>query len=445
MIALVGVFRKLSMSKRLNELRQQYNTAVKSMRDLHDAAETEDRSFTTDEQSKYNTASGGLTDLRSRIEREEGLSSEELRGATAIDPKQEGTRNDPVAQRSVKRGGSSGDPYDMAFRSYLVSGQGGIKDEERSLLTERRDLSLVGAAGGFTVPQGFQATLIETQRAYGAFLNPGLATILPTDSGNPIPMPMEDDTTNVATIITEAASLTASTDAVFTNITLGAFTYRSLVRVSLELLQDSAFDLEGYIARKLGIRLGRGFNAHASTGTNVGQPQGIFNATVGASIGHTAATGNATAFPYLSLVATEHSLDPAYRANAQWMFHDVVLQGIKSQLDTTGRPIWQPNYHAATDVNSPFTAFSGTILGYGYTINQDAPAMAANARCVAFGDFSSYYVRQVNNMMLIRASERFIDQGQIGFYVFARMDGKYANPTAVAARSPIRLGQNSAT
>lgn len=432
------------MSKRLNELRLQFNTAVKSMRDLHDAAEKDSRGFTTDEQAKYATASGGLDELRSRIEREENLSGEELRGAQAINPKQEGTRDDPVAQRSVKKGGSSDDPYDVAFRSYLVNGQGGIKDEERSLLTEKRDLSLIGASGGFTVPQGFQATLVETQRAYGAFLNPGVATILNTATGNPIPMPLEDDTTNVATIIAEAVSLTTSTDAIFTNITLGAFTYRSLVRVSLELLQDSAFDLEAYIARKLGIRLARGFNAHASIGTNSGQPQGVFNASVGASIGHTAPTGNVTTFPYLSLVATEHSLDPGYRANAQWMFHDVVLQAIKSQLDTTGRPIWQPNYHAATDLNSPFTAFGGTILGYGYTINQDAPVLAANARAVAFGDFSSYYVRQVSNMMLIRASERFIDQGQIGFYVFARMDGKYANPTAVAARSPIRLGQNSA-
>lgn len=433
------------MSKRLNELRHQYNTAVKVMRDLHNAAETEDRSFTTEEQAKYATASGGLEDLRSRIMREEGLASEELRGAQQIDSSREGTRDDPAAQRAVKKGGLSRDPYDMAFRSYLVGGQSGIKDEERSLLTERRDLSLIDASGGFTVPEGFQANLVEAQRQYGAFLNPGLSTILNTDTGNPIPMPMEDDTANVAAIVAEAASLTASTDAIFTNITLGAFTYRALVRVSLELLQDSAFDLEAYIARKLGIRLGRGFNAHATTGSNSGQPQGIFNTTVGASIGHTAATGNTTNFPYLSLVATEHSLDPAYRANAQWMFHDVVLQGVKSQLDTTGRPIWQPNYHAATDANSPFTAFKGTILGYGYTINQDAPVMAANARCVAFGDFSSYYVRQVSNMMLIRASERFIDQGQIGFYVFARMDGKYANPTAVAARSPIRLGQNSAT
>lgn len=432
------------MSKLLNELRQQYNAAVKLMRGLHDKAEAEKRGFTTDEQAQFETTRAGLDGLKTRMEREESLVSEELRAAKPIHPGVEGTADDPDAQAAARsRGGKSKDKYDVAFRSYLTGGNQGLSDEHRNLLAEKRDLSLTGAAGGFTVPQGFQATLVETQRAYGAFLNPGLCTMLETDTGNPIPMPLEDDTSNVAAIVAEGASLTTSTDATFTQITLGAFTYRALVRVSLELLQDSAFDLEAYLARKLGIRLGRGFNAHASTGTNSGQPQGVFNASVGASIGHTAATGNTLAFPYASMVATEHSLDPAYRANAKWMFNDVVLQGLKSQLDSQNRPIWMPDYAVNNGVGQ--SAFPGRVLGYEYTINQDAPVMAANARAVAFGDFSNYWVRRVSNMMLIRADQRFIDQGQIGFYLFARLDGKYANPTATASRSPIRLGQNSAT
>ena len=124
------------------------------------------------------------------------------------------------------------------------------------------------------MPQGFLATLMETTRAYGSMLDPGFCTILDTDSGNAIPVPLEDDTSNAAAIVTEGTSLTTSTDATFSNVSLGAFTYRSLVRVSLELLQDSAFDLEAYIARKLGIRLARGFNAHATTGTGRNGPPG---------------------------------------------------------------------------------------------------------------------------------------------------------------------------
>lgn len=430
------------MSKLLNELRTQYNQAVKLMRDLHNAAEKEQRGFTTDEQAKYDEARKGLDGLRARMEREEQLADEELRAAKPVKTGVEGTENDPDAQRSQQRGGKSKDKYDVAFRQYLVGGNSALNDEQRTLLGERRDMSLTGAAGGFTVPQGFQATMIEAQRAYGSFLDPDFATIIDTDAGNPVPMPLEDDTSNAAAIVAESTALTTSTDATFSNITLGAYTYRSLVRVSLELLQDSAFDLEAYIARKLGIRLARGFNAHATTGTNSGQPQGVANASVGASIGFTAATGNTTSFGYVPLVNTEHSLDPAYRQKAKWMFHDVVLQGLKTALDSSNRPIWMPDYAVA---NGGGQAFPGRLLGYEYKINQDMPVMAANARCVAFGDFSTYTVRRMRNMMLVRADQRFIDQGQIGFYLFARLDGKYANPTATAARSPIRLGQNSAT
>lgn len=431
------------MSKRLNELRQQYNQTVKLMRDLHEAAEKEGRGFNADEQAKYNEARTGLEVLQGRIEREQELVSQEMRAAEPVDPAIEGTIDDPAVQASRARSANAGTPYDRAFRQYLVGGTPSLNDEQRSLLVERRDMSLTVAAGGYTVPQGFLATLIEAQKFFSGFLNPGVATILNTDSGNSIPVPLEDDTANAAAIVAEATSLTTSTDATFANITLGAYTYRSLVRVSLELLQDSAFDLEGYIARKLGVRLGRGFNAHATTGTNTGQPQGLFHASVGAGIGFTAPTGQSTTFKYTSLVGLEHSVDPAYRPGAKWMFNDAVLLGLKTELDSQNRPIWMPDYAIASGAGGQ--AFPARLLGYEYVINQDAPTMAANARCVAFGDLTAYMVRRVNGMMILRADQRFIDQGQIGFYLFARMDGKYANPTATAARAPIRLGQNSAT
>lgn len=429
------------MSTKLNQLRELANKAVKAMRDLHETAEKESRGFSAEERQTFDKARQDYDDLVDRIKRESDIVEQELRMAAHL----EGTDDDPSVRAARERGNDRGsEPYDLAFRNYLIGGQSALSNEERSVLVERRDLSLTGAAGGFTVPQGFYNQLTETQRHFGGFWNPNVATEVLTDSGNSIPMPLEDDTGNAAQIVAEGVSLTTSTDSVFTNVTLGAYTYRSLVRVSIELLQDSAFNLEQYLGRKLAIRLGRGFNAHASIGSNTGQPQGVFNATVGASIGATAPTGNTTAFPYLSLVSLEHSLDPGYRQNAQWMFSDGVLQGLKSQVDAQNRPIWMPDY-AVAGANAGANPFPATILGYRYVINQDVPAMAANARCIGFGDFSYYMMRRVRGMMLVRASERFIDQGQIGFFLFARLDGKYANPTATAARSPIRLGQNSAT
>lgn len=436
------------MSKRLNELRREYNQTVKVMRDLHDKAEEAKRGFSADENTQYQNARAALDGLKDRIEREEQLAAEELRTGKPIDPAKEGTTADPLARQALGGDGKRDDsPHAKAFRSFLVQGHGGLNDEQRRLLTETRDMSLTAGSGGVTVPLGFYASLLETQRLWGGFIDPNVVTLVETETGNNVPVPLEDDTGNAAAIVAEGVSLTTSTDPAFTSVTLGSFTYRTLVRVSLELLRDSAFNLEQYLARKFAIRLWRGFNGHASTGTNTGQPQGLFNASVGAGVGHTAPTGNTINFPYTSLVALEHSVDPLYRASpkARWMFSDGVLQALKQQLDTTNRPIWMPNYAGAGDGTSTYTQFAATILGYQYVVNPDAPAMAANARSVAFGDFSYYMTRRVTGMQIVRAQERFIDAGQIGFYLFARMDGKFGNPTATAARSPIRLGQNSAT
>ena len=436
------------MSKKLNELRQKYNEAVKLMRGINDAAEKEDRGLSADEQTKYQNARVGLDELRTRIEREEQLASEELRSATPIAPSYEGTKDDPIARAALagddKR---DDDPRSVAFRSFLLGGHQALSGEQRNLLAERRDMSLTAGVGGVTVPQGFYNQLLSAQRLWGGLIDPSVVTLWETDTGNPTPVPLEDDTANVAAIVAEAGSQSTSTDSITSSVTLGAFMYRTTVKVSRELLQDSAFNLEQYLSDRFAIRLWRGFNGHASTGTNSGQPQGIFNSTVGANIGATAATGNATSFPYVSLVALEHSVDPLYRMSpkARWMFSDGVLQGIKSQLDTTGRPIWMPNYAGAGDGTSMYTAFGASILGYQYVINPDAPAMAASARSVAFGDFSFYFTRRVRGMVVQRLDELYADNGQIGFKLFARMDGKFANPTAVAGRSPIRLGQNSAT
>jgi HK97 family phage major capsid protein len=426
------------MSK-LNTLRAERQSLVSEMRAMDaDARRTNNGNFSPAENVLFNGLRGAIDKLEARMK------------AAALVERFERGPEDPEIKRAMTGRAVLADQYARAFRSYLIGGEEALSAEHRSTLkrvdlTEKRDLSLTGASGGFTVPQGFKAHLVEAQREHGAFFAPGLCTMLESDSGSTTPIPLEDDSANAAVIVAENGILTGSTDATFASANLGAFTYRSLVRVSLELLQDSAFDLEAYIARKLGIRLARGFNAHASTGHGTAQPQGLFNATVGAPIGVTAPTGRTTSWSYQSLVDIEHSVDPGYRSRAKWMFNDATLQALKKKLDLAGRPIWQPNVHSATDGNSLFTKLPGTILGYECVINQDAPVPAANARSIAFGDFSHYLIRTVRDLFLVRADQRFVEQGQVAFYLFARMDGRYANPASAPARAPIRLGQNSAT
>jgi HK97 family phage major capsid protein len=86
-----------------------------------------------------------------------------------------------------------------------------------------------------------------------------------------------DDTANLGGITAESAAITSGADLVFGTVTLGAYKYTSAgagsnlpLRVPVELLQDSAFDVESLVARKLGERIARAQAAHWVTGTGVG-------------------------------------------------------------------------------------------------------------------------------------------------------------------------------
>lgn len=266
------------------------------------------------------------------------------------------------------------------------------------------------SAGGALVPQGFHHILEDAMLAFGG-MRRVRSTVLRTDSGNPLPMPTADDTDNEGAIIGEnPATKVPEQDLTFGNRTLGAYMYTSkAVRVSLQLLQDSSFNLPPYIGGKLGERIGRITNRHFTTGSGTDEPEGV---VVGAPAGVTAAS--ATALTYEELVDLEHSVDEAYRSQAEWMFNDLTLRELKKLKDGEGRPLWLPGL----SVREP-----DTVLGYRFVPNNNMPKMEADNAAVVFGDFSKYHIRDVMDVLLVRLDEVYIEHGQVGFLAFSRHDG----------------------
>lgn len=196
----------------------------------------------------------------------------------------------------------------------------------------------------------------------------------------------------------------------FAQITLKAYKYSSkLVRVSAELLQDTAIDLESFIGNALGTRIARILNTHFTTGDNSSKPQGVVNAGTGVTC------ASASAITYSEILDLQHSVDPAYRANARFMLHDSTLKAIRKLVDDQNRPIFQQDITGA----SP-----GTLLGWPIVVNQDIATIAASAKVIVAGDFSKYLIRDVTDFTLLRLEERYADYHQVGFVGFSRHDGR---------------------
>jgi len=318
--------------------------------------------------------------------------------------------------------------YFAALTDYLCRGEN-TKPESRAILNgerkEFRDMGIAsGGAGGYFVPQGFVYEIEDALKYFGAMLMS--SEIMPTATGQPLPYPTDNDTTVAGELIGEGTQVTTN-DIALGSITFNAYKFSTkMIKVSIELLQDSAFDLEAFIRQKFAQRLGRVLNTYFTTGTGTAQPKGIIPASiVGVGVGSvpliaTIGDENQTSpdptvqVGYNDLVNLEHSVDPLYRPGAAWMMNDSVLRFIKQLKDKYGRPLWVPGLA---------TGAPDTILSYKYWINNDMDAMATAKKTVLFGQVSKYMVRQVRELGILRLNERFADYGQVAFIGFARYDG----------------------
>jgi HK97 family phage major capsid protein len=283
----------------------------------------------------------------------------------------------------------------------------------------------IGSAGGYTVPEGFWNRVSETMLAYGNVA--GVANVISTSTGNDLPWMTNDGTGNVGAILAENTQITEQ-DETFGVRTLGAYLYTSkLIRVSYQLTQDSAIDIEGFLARKIGERLARIHNQHQTSGTGTAQPEGI---VTGAVTGKT--TAGASAITVNEIIDLIHSVDPAYRqTNAKFMMSDGVVQYIRKIRDDSGgaglgRPIWEPSIQVGVP---------DSIFGYPIVINQDmASTVATTNTTMLFGDFrSGYVVRNVKGMSIVRLDERYADYLQVGFFGYDRQDSVTDDTSAYKA------------
>lgn len=410
---------------RLNDLIQRQHEIWNRMQDLQNRAESEDRDWTDEERTNWDAAEADLTAVSGdieRLQRAERLDTVDRSQAVITT----GEPETPTDEERAKR-------YDEAFWSYTRRGMSRLKADQHELLesgfSEVRAQGVgTDALGGYTVPEGFRATMTETMKAFGGLAN--LANVITTTTGNDLPWPTNDDTGNEGAILAENTVIPEQ-NLTLGQRTLGAHMYTSkLVKLSLQLVQDSAFNLERWLPTKLGERLGRAQAGHYATGTGVGQPLGV---TTGATVGKTGASGQVDSFVYDDLVDLEHSVDPAYRdaTRCRYVMSDSALKALRKLKDGDQRPLWVP---------VPAPGMSAQINGWAYTIDNKMPAPAASAKSLAFGDFyAGYIIRTVLGMQMVRLGERYMDALQIGFFGFARVD---AMPDDTAA---IRVFQHPAS
>ena len=262
--------------------------------------------------------------------------------------------------------------------------------------------------GGYLVPDEFERTLVEALEEENIFRQ--MATIITTSSGDrKIPVVA---TKGTASWVDEEGVIPEADDA-FGQVSIGAYKLATMIKVSEELLNDSVFNLEQYIAKEFARRIGAKEEEAFFVGDGTGKPTGIFNATGGAGVGVT--TASATAITIDEIMDLFYSLKSPYRKNAVFVTNDATVKSIRKLKDGNGQYLWQPSVTAGQP---------DTILNRPLKTSVYVPGIAAVAKTIAFGDFSYYWVADRQGRAFQRLNELFAATGQVGFKATQRVDGK---------------------
>lgn len=333
-----------------------------------------------------------------------------------------------LEQDEAQRHGLSEAEFGSVFDTWARNGQRGLSPAQREFVNTMS--TTTGSQGGFTVQTDVAERFADLLKDYSGVRR--VAEVIVTPKGNPLSWPTSDGTAETAELVAENATATAA-DPVFGSAALNTFKYSSKIfTVPLELLQDSAIDLEGFILARAAARIGRLSNGHFTTGTGGGQPQGFAPVATAGKVG---TTGQTLTVIHDDLVDLVHSVNTGYRQDPSggvcFQMSDAAFKVCRKLKDASQRPLYLPD--DGEDGES--------ILGYPVIVNDDVAVPAANAKSIFFGNFRQCYkVRDALEVSLFRFDDSgFIKLGQVGFLAFARCGGNLVDTNGV------RYYQHSAT
>ena len=355
----------------------------------------------------YTSMETDITNLGKEISRMERLETMDAELSRPV--------NAPITEKPAKtrvmddKTGRASDAYKKAFWNQIRS-KNPLTPELRNALQEGEV-----AEGGYLVPDTFENTLIQGLTENGVIR--AHARVITTSGGlHKIPVVASHGS---ASWIDEEGDYIES-DESFGQVQLDAHKVGTVIKVSEELLQDSAFNLESYISAEFSRRIGDKEEEAFLIGDGSSKPTGILHATLGGQVGVT--TAGAAAITADELVDLYYSLKAPYRKNAVWILNDATIKLIRKLKTGDGQYLWQPGIKDG-EVN--------TILGRPYFTSPFMPTAAAGAKTILFGDLDYYWIGDRQGITFRRLNELYAGKGQVGFMASKRLDGRTVLPEAI--------------
>lgn len=378
---------------KLKELKEKAVKTLSDARAILDKADKEQRGLNTDEKVKYENFNSEFDTLQEQIRQIEASNAlkDELREKEAF--------MDEIVSKELPKSKNSAireDEYAKTFFDY-------VRGDNSALYKLKRDLNEgSGANGGYTVPKTFQARVLE--KLNNEMFLRQLCSVTQTTSTNVIPVGgvvPEFDWIEEKGVYNEK-------DLTFSQIEINAYKIGGIIKISEELLEDSAINIESYILNKMVEGLKHTQELAFIKGDGNKKPKGLATYDVGLT------TASANAITDIELIDFYYSLDKNYRDDAVWVVSDEFEKALRKLKDTTGNYLWQPALTAGAQA---------TLLGKPIYVSGYMDGLASGKVPAIFGNLRYYNIADRGSMSLQRLNELYAGNGQVGFRARARVDG----------------------
>lgn len=419
------------MHELLKKLLEQRDREFAGLREFHVEAEKRgaDGVWTAEDKQEFERRSATIDELDGRIKTikdhattERQMDEYREHAERAIRPEGIPAPGDRFAEQEKREmdffSGQGGSALEVSFAGLKTERQGARRIV---LETERRTGLLDGGAGASLFAPSFRAILYQ-HLIFNSAIRQTRATVLTTQSGENMLLPKTTAHPAQGTIVAEGATINEN-DPSFGQGTLSAYKYGNLVQVSTELEQDTAVDLMGYLAQQMGRALGNGAGADMVTGSGTSKPQGVLvgAGTIAQVLGGTPSASGAT---FAELTQVYDKIIPPYQINAEWLIGQSALQKIRALVNTQGTPIFLPSLSG----DAPDTLFGKPVV-----VDPNMPAVGTGGTSIAFGDFSPYFIRDVQGIRFERSVDYAFNTDLVTYRALLRTDGRLLDLTGAIA------------
>jgi HK97 family phage major capsid protein len=360
--------------------------------------------------SDFNNFQG---DMKSRLQKQEDrLTMMDRKNMTALRP-------------VLSQAADLDAPHKKAFAAYLRSGE---DDGLRGLQIEEKALSsAVAADGGYLVDPVTADTIAGVLRDASSIRS--IANVVNVEA---TAYDVLVDTTDIgAGWASETTSSSETATPQVERITIPLHELSALPKASQRLLDDSAFNVEEWLANRIADKFARAEGGAFITGDGSDKPTGFLNYSAVANASHawgdlgyvaTGADGDFDASdPADAIVDLVYALGARYRAHATFVMNSKTAGAVRKMKDADGRFLWSDGLAASEPAR---------LMGYAVLIAKDMPDIASDATAIAFGDFGAgYTVAERPDLRILR--DPFSAKPNVLFYATKRVGGDVSDFSAI--------------